>query len=143
MVAGLFGTCLAYGAEGDGILGFWSTPDRDAQFMIYKCGRQYCGKISSLREPNYSAENKEGLAGLPRRDSHNPDPRLRKRTLVGLPLLSGFHYAGHNLWEGGQIYDPDDGKEYSAMIWLDGKKDLKLRGYLGFSLFGRTETWVR
>jgi uncharacterized protein (DUF2147 family) len=143
LFAALLGTSLAYGAGGDAILGFWNTREHDARFMIYKCGTKYCGKISSLRDPNYSADNKEGLAGLPRRDIHNPDPKLRKRTLVGLPLLSGFHYSGHNLWEGGQIYDPDDGKEHSAMIWLDGKKQLKLRGYLGFSFFGRTETWVR
>ncbi|MDR3568897.1 MAG: DUF2147 domain-containing protein [Syntrophobacteraceae bacterium] len=136
-------TSLAHGAGGDAILGTWNTQDHDTRFEIYKCGMEYCGKISYLREPNYSPANKDGLAGLPRLDSHNPDPRLRKRTLLGLPLLEGFRYRGDNLWEGGKIYDPEDGRRYSCKIWTEGKNQMKLRGYMGFSLFGRTETWIR
>lgn len=144
VLLGIFlGTAFAHGAAGDAILGFWNTQDRDTQFEIYECGMQYCGKISYLREPNYSPADKDGPAGLPRLDSHNPDPLLRKRTLLGLPLLEGFRYTGENLWEGGKIYDPEDGRKYSCKIWLDGKNRLKLRGYMGFSLFGQTETWVR
>jgi uncharacterized protein (DUF2147 family) len=143
LLAVLLWTSFALGSNGDAILGVWNTRDRDTRFEIYKCGTQYCGKISYLREPNHSPANKEGLAGLPRLDTHNPDPRLRNRTLVGLPLLEGFRYMGNNLWEGGKIYDPEDGRKYGCKIWLEGKSRLKLRGYLGISLFGRTETWVR
>ncbi len=139
----LFGTTFAHGAAGDAILGFWNTQDHDTRFEFYRCGRQYCGKISYLREPNYSPGDSDGLAGLPKLDTHNPDPLLRKRTLLGLPLIGGFRYVGDNSWEGGTIYDPEDGRKYSCKIWLDGKNRLELRGYLGFSLFGRTETWVR
>lgn len=143
LLAVFLGAPFAHGAPGDAILGFWNTKDRDTRFDIYKCGTKYCGKISYMRHPNYSPTNKDGLAGRPRLDSHNPDPALRKRTILGLPLLEGFRYVGHNLWEGGKIYDPDDGEKYGCKIWLDGANRLKLRGYMGISLFGRTETWVR
>lgn len=133
----------AYGADADAILGFWNTKDREAKFEIYKCGEEYCGKISCLKYPNYPPSDKKGLAGLPKMDLENPDPTLRNRPMVGLPLLEGFRYVDENRWEGGKIYNPEDGRMYSAMLWLDGKDQLKLRGYIGFSLLGRTETWVR
>lgn len=133
----------AYGADADAILGLWSLTDRKAQFEIYKCGSEYCGKISYLSEPNYPSTEKLGFAGLPIMDLQNPDPALRGRSLLGLPLLEGFRYVGGDTWEGGRIYNPEDGKKYRCKLWLDGENQLKVRGYLGFSLFGRTETWVR
>ena len=143
MFAVLVWMSFAYGADGNAIVGFWNTQDRDTRFEIYKCGLEYCGRISYLREPNYSPADKDGVAGRPKCDSHNPDPRLRKRTLLGLPLLEGFRFAGGGTWEGGKIYNPEDGGKYSCKIWLDEKNQLKLKGYIGFSLLGRTETWVR
>lgn len=143
LLALLPATSFAQGTKADAIVGFWYTKNHHTQFDIYKCGKDYCGKISYLRHPDYPLSDKNGLAGQPKRDRHNPDPRLRKRTLLGLPLLSGFRYRGHDLWAGGKIYDPNDGGKYSCKIWLAGNNRLKLRGYIGFSLFGETETWVR
>jgi len=120
-----------------------STMDREAQFEIYKCGAEYCGKICYLKEPNYPSTEKQGLAGLPKIDLENPDPLLRRRPLLGLPLLEGFRYPGDNKWEGGTIYNPEDGIKYRCRLWLDGENQLKVRGYVGFSLLGRTETWIR
>lgn len=133
----------AYGAGADAILGLWSTMDREAQFEIYKCGEEYCGRISYLREPNYPSTDKQGLAGLPKIDLENPEPRLRERPLLGLPLLEGFRYMGGNAWEGGRIYNPEDGLKYRCKLRLDGENRLEVRGYIGFSLLGQTETWVR
>jgi len=131
------------GSDSDAILGLWNTMDRGAQFEIYKCGAEYCGKISYLKEPNYPSTDEQGLAGHPKTDRSNPDPSLRTRTLLGLPLIEGFRHTGANEWTGGRIYNPEDGRKYCCKIWLEGNNQLKLRGYLGFSLFGRTETWVR
>jgi len=39
--------------------------------------------------------------------------------------------------------DPDNGKEYKGKIWAEGNDNLKMRGYIGISLLGRTESWVR
>ena len=63
--------------------------------------------------------------------------------MKGLLILSGVRHNGDE-WGGGEILDPDNGKVYRVRVRLaDGGKKLLVRGYLGFSLFGRTETWVR
>jgi uncharacterized protein (DUF2147 family) len=131
------------GADADAIIGLWNTSDNDARIEIYRCGTAYCGRISEIDEPRYPVDDEKGMAGLPRVDRNNPDPRLRNRPLVGLMLLEGFRWTGNNSWEGGRIYSPENGKRYKALIGLTDKRHLLLRGYVGISLLGRTETWVR
>jgi uncharacterized protein (DUF2147 family) len=47
-------------------------------------------------------------------------------------------------WSGGEILDPEIGKTYRAKMQLvDGGRKLIVRGYIGFSLFGRSQTWLR
>jgi uncharacterized protein (DUF2147 family) len=60
-----------------------------------------------------------------------------------MTLLSGFIFNGKDEWEEGKIYDPVGGKTYSSYISLKDKNTIKVRGYIGFSMFGRTETWTR
>lgn len=68
---------------------------------------------------------------------------LKDRPLVGLQVLSGFKRDG-NEWSGGKVLDPESGKIYHASLTLeDGGKKLRLRGYIGVPLLGRTEHWVR
>ena len=78
-------------------------------------------------------------------DAQNPDPALRDRPLMGLKFLWGFKYkAKKNRWADGNVYDPNNGKTYSAKMSLD--KDgriLKMRGYVGISLLGRTAKFER
>jgi uncharacterized protein (DUF2147 family) len=48
------------------------------------------------------------------------------------------------VWEGGKILDPENGTEYSLRLTpIEGGAKLQVRGFLGFSLLGRTQTWVR
>ena len=52
--------------------------------------------------------------------------------------------SGEEWWESGSILDPDNGKTYRCKIRLtNGGKNLDVRGYVGISLFGRTQTWNR
>jgi uncharacterized protein (DUF2147 family) len=68
---------------------------------------------------------------------------LKDRPLVGLQILSGFVQDGHQ-WSGGQVLDPESGKIYSASLALeDGGRKLRLRGYIGVPVLGRTEHWLR
>jgi uncharacterized protein (DUF2147 family) len=68
---------------------------------------------------------------------------LKDRPLVGLQILSGFAPDGSQ-WSGGQVLDPESGKVYRATIALeDGGKKLRLRGYIGIPVLGRTEHWLR
>ncbi len=123
------------GGQGDAILGKWLTAGGKSVVEIFKCGNEYCGKIIWLKEP-LDKDGKEKL------DTKNPDESKRNRKIVGLQILSGFKYKGDNKWGGGRIYDPEKGKTYKCKAKLEGN-NLKLRGYIGFSLIGRTTAWTR
>jgi len=67
----------------------------------------------------------------------------KNQPVLGLTILKGLRRDG-DMWDGGTVLDPRTGTVYSAEIRLDdGGRLLKLRGYLGFSLFGQTVTWIR
>ena len=76
-------------------------------------------------------------------DSKNPEASLRNRQQLGLTLLVNFAFDEENLWNGGTIYNPDDGKTYSCKITMKDNQSIEVRGYVGISLFGKTETWKR
>jgi uncharacterized protein (DUF2147 family) len=68
---------------------------------------------------------------------------LKNAPIVGLEILSGLKKEGDE-YTGGQILDPENGKVYSSNLHLiDGGKKLSVRGYIGISLLGRSQTWIR
>ena len=65
------------------------------------------------------------------------------KPVVGMTIIWGMQKDGDE-WDGGTILDPKTGKTYKCSIELvDGGMKLKVRGYIGFSLFGRTQVWLR
>jgi uncharacterized protein (DUF2147 family) len=96
-------------------------------------GKLY-GKIKKILDPS----------------SKDPDPRcshcqgeLRNRPLIGLVVLWDLRKDGAQ-WSGGKVLDPESGKIYKCFISLeDGGRKLKVRGFVGFSLVGRTQYWLR
>ena len=62
---------------------------------------------------------------------------------MGLKILTDFVYEGEDTWEDGDIYDSRAGKTYSCYMKLETEKKLKVRGYIGFSLIGKTNYWTR
>ena len=64
---------------------------------------------------------------------------------VGLEIIRGGQKAeGKEVWEGGKILDPENGKEYSLRLTpIDGGRKLEVRGYIGAPLLGRTQVWQR
>jgi uncharacterized protein (DUF2147 family) len=80
-----------------------------------------------------------------RKDSNNPDPALKVRSLLGVTIFGGFSYHENDkwAWSGGWIYDPNNGKTYKCKMRLIDNETLEIRGYIGVSLFGRTETWKK
>jgi uncharacterized protein (DUF2147 family) len=132
----------ALGAADD-ILGQWKNEDGRARIEIFHCGPQFCGKISWLGRPFYTADDPKGMAGKPRVDRENPNPELRTRPLLGLQIMEGFTYKGGATWEQGSIYDPDSGKTYTSKMTLVSPGKLKIRGYVGIPLLGRTTSWTR
>ena len=127
-------TAFAQSINADAIIGTWLTGSGKGKVQVYKEGSKYSGKIVWLKEPNY--EN-----GKPKLDSENPDIAKKGTPLLGLNMLKNFVFDG-NKWHEGTIYDPETGKTYSCKITLhDGKLDV--RGYIGISLIGRTDTWFK
>jgi uncharacterized protein (DUF2147 family) len=131
------------GETGDVILGTWHTTDDKSQVVIFKDHEHYCARIASLKEPNWPANDEEGMGGKPKNDRRNPDPKLRDRPIAGLLFMSDFTYSGNNLWENGKIYDPESGKTYRCEMSLTATDELEVRGYVGIPWFGRTVVWKR
>ncbi len=71
-------------------------------------------------------------------------PPLNTQRILGMTILWGMTYVGNNTWSNGQILDPKIGKVYRCKIYLsqDGKS-MEVRGYIGISLFGRSQNWYR
>ncbi len=133
-------TPIVLSAQADRILGTWITENGTSNVEIYKhSDGKYYGKIIWLKEPN---EN-----GRPRLDKENPDPKLAKRKLMGLPLLKNFSYnSSKHQYTDGKIYDPNNGKTYDCFAWFEGKNNntLYLKGYVaGIKALGRKTTWRR
>jgi uncharacterized protein (DUF2147 family) len=139
----LWAASSAIGAETDGILGVWLTQGGKYKVEIFKCGEAFCGKVVGLAEPEYPVGDEKGMAGKAKVDRNNPEESLRSRPLLGLQIMKGFTYAGNGTWKGGTIYDPDNGKTYKCKITQPKADQLNVRGYIGISLLGRTEEWVR
>jgi uncharacterized protein (DUF2147 family) len=76
-------------------------------------------------------------------DIKNPDPVKRKNPKIGLNNLLGFTYAGEGKYENGTIYDPENGKTYKCVMMLENDSVLKVRGYIGITMVGRTDVWKR
>ncbi|MBM3554032.1 MAG: DUF2147 domain-containing protein [Alphaproteobacteria bacterium] len=127
---------LAWTAPALGANGTWLTESGGGQVEIGPCGEALCGRIVWLKEPL-------DTAGQPKRDKENPDPARRERPILGLAMLEGFRPAGENKWADGTIYNPEDGKTYSCTMTLEGNGTLKVRGYVGVPLFGKTQVWTR
>ncbi|MFN0049650.1 MAG: DUF2147 domain-containing protein [Cytophagales bacterium] len=124
------------GSEGDKILGLWEVGSKKARIKIFKSNDLYYGKIVWLKEPNYED-------GTPKIDKNNPDEAKRNVRLLGYNNLKSFKYIGDNKWEEGTIYDPENGNTYSCAIALTDQNTLDVRGFIGVTLFGRTDTWIR
>lgn len=148
LLAILLSSALATPAVADGraqadIRGLWTTDSGEAKVRIEPCGEgaaaeRLCGRIEWLEEP-LEAD------GSQKRDDENPDPALRDREILGLAILEGFPVRpdAKGVYSGGTIYDPENGKTYSCKITPSGDDELKIRGFIGVSLLGRTTVWTR
>lgn len=117
------------------IVGTWLTSSKEAKITITKKGDLYFGKISWLKEPN-------NPDGTPKTDTKNENENLRNTPILGYQILNSFKW-NDGKWEDGTIYDPKKGSTYDCVIEAPEKNVLEVRGYIGFSMFGRTDTWTR
>jgi uncharacterized protein (DUF2147 family) len=83
-------------------------------------------------------------------DPNDPHPRCHRcegafkdKPILGLQVLWGLQWDGEK-WSGGRALDPDNGKVYRCYLAMEeGHDRLKLRGFIGISLLGRTQHWLR
>jgi len=120
-------------------VGLWEQVDEktgqpESWFKIVERNGVYMGNIVKIffkpgEDENWSCDKCEG--------------NERGKPVLGLALLKGMQRQGLS-YENGTIMDPRDGAVYRALMKLspDGQK-LEVRGYLGISLFGRSQVWNR
>jgi uncharacterized protein (DUF2147 family) len=121
----------------DAIVGVWKTGEGNAMVRIYKNGEKYQGKVVWLKEPI------DPETGKPKLDKNQSDETAKKRPVLGLINIWGFLPKENNVWDEGNIYDPKNGNTYSSTMKLINTNTLEVRGYIGVSLIGRTDTWTR
>ena len=115
--------------KADDILGQYWTDTKEGKIEIYKKGNKYFGKIIWRKDA--------------RKDTKNPNKNLRNRSVVGIDFMTDFVFS-RNKWTDGEVYSIENGGTYSGKMWLEDKgKTLKMRGYVGISLFGKTATLTR
>jgi uncharacterized protein (DUF2147 family) len=127
----LFAAMLA-APSADSVIGRWKTETRNGIVEIQHCGASICGTLLTS----------DGLRANPAlKDVNNKDEALRGRKLQGITMLQGFT-RGDGVWDGGTVYNGEDGRIYKARITPVDAEHLKLRGCV-FVPFCKTETWTR
>lgn len=114
----------------DPVEGEWFNQSGSGKVKIAPCaGGKLCGTIVWLRNP----------ADAKAQDAANPDPKLKTRTIMGLPMMWGFKQAGPGKWTGGKIYDPNSGKTYDSKLSVNANGTLKVEGCI--LMVCQAQTW--
>jgi uncharacterized protein (DUF2147 family) len=129
---------LLYGADPSPV-GLWKTIDDSSGqpkglVRIREVNGQFEGKIEKIFP-------KPGDDPAPKCDKC--DGARRNQPVLGMTFLWGLMKQGDE-YQGGEILDPENGKIYRAKMKLaDSGKKLEVRGFIGVSLFGRSQVWLR
>lgn len=118
------------------VIGKWKTIDDETGVEksiveVYEFKGKIYGKIIEI----FEAKNKTRKCELCVGDD-------KDKPILGMVIIRGLSKDG-NEYNGGKIIDPKNGKAYKCYIVLEEKDKLKIRGYVGFSLLGRTQYWIR
>lgn len=127
---------FAFSISAQDVVGTWKTIDdgdgiEKSHVELYEVDGKLHGKIIEI------LEGAEGDTCVPCKGDRKDKP------LVGMEIIWGMKNK-KGTYDGGKIFDPASGKEYKCKISIGENKDeLDVRGYIGFSLIGRTQTWYR
>jgi uncharacterized protein (DUF2147 family) len=115
-------------------IGHWQTYSDGkpgGQVETYLEGGKLFGRVTMVRPGRTPQDVCEKCSG-----------ELKNKLILGMVILRNFHAQGDD-WVDGTAVDPENGKEYKGKIWAVGNDKLNMRGFIGISLLGRTENWVR
>jgi len=127
---------ISHFAQSQTVLGKWKTIDDETGqaksiVEVYEKSGKVYGKIVEILNPEKRNAVCTKCSG---KDKNAP--------ILGLMIIKDLVKDG-NEYNGGKILDPLKGEEYKCFITLDGKDKLKVRGFIGLSVFGRTQYWYR
>jgi len=116
-------------------VGTWKTIDDEdgkvkSHVTVTEVDGKLVGKVSKLIDP-------EREICTECKDDKKDQP------IVGMEIMWGLKADGEKEWNGGKIMDPKNGKTYKCKIELVNDNELNVRGFVGFALLGRTQTWYR
>lgn len=130
----LFVVCIT--SQSQTIFGKWhstneETGEVDSVIEVYKKDGKAFAKVVGIKDP----ARQNVVCDLCKGENKN-------KPILGLNILTGLEKDGDE-WSGGKILDPRNGKIYKCYIKLENANKLKIRGYIGFSLIGKTAYWTR
>ncbi len=132
-VAGANGQQLS--AKLQSAIGHWQIVNGDGkpggQADIYLVGGKLFGRVTQVRPGRTPIDVCVKCSG-----------EFKNQLILGMVFLRNFRPEGDD-WVDGTVVDPENGKEYKGKIWAVGPDKVSLRGFIGISLLGRTETWAR
>ena len=127
---------IVFNAQSQNVLGKWKTIDdktgeiKSIVEVYEKSGKVYGKVVEILR-----ADHKKDVCS-------ECEGAEKNKPILGMVIMNGLIKDGSE-YNGGTILDPENGKKYKCYITLESPDKLKLRGYIGFSLIGRTQYWIR
>jgi uncharacterized protein (DUF2147 family) len=116
-------------------VGLWQVVNSDGEpggrVETYLVGNSLFGKVVQVRPGRSDRDLCDKCSG-----------EQKNQLILGMVILRDFHAEGDD-WVDGTALDPENGKVYKGKIWAVGKDNLRMRGFIGIPLLGRTESWIR
>lgn len=127
---------MIFNAQSQNVLGKWKTVDDETGqaksiVEVYEKGGKVYGKVVEILRPEHKKDICTKCEGA---DKNKP--------ILGMIIINGLEKDDAE-YNGGTILDPQNGKKYKCYIALESPDKLKLRGYIGLSIMGRTQYWTR
>ncbi len=122
----------------DKIIGVWESVDSEVKlrFEFYQSEGKYFGKLL------YASNMFEADGKTPKKDFKNPDEKLRGRSRYGITNITNLSYKDGEYIDG-NLYNPQEGRNYIVKARLRNANEMDFRGYLGISLLGKTMRFKR
>jgi uncharacterized protein (DUF2147 family) len=122
---------------GPDIAGLWIDHTQQGAVEIKPCGTAMCGYIAWIKKPT-------DARGQPIADGNNPDPARRSTPLCGLQIIGDLSKPATGMrYNGGWIYNPEDGGKFDVDVRPVSKDQLEVHGFLGIRLLGESFIWRR
>lgn len=127
---------MIFSAQSQTVLGKWKTVDDETGeaksiVEVYEKSGKVYGKVVEILRADHKKDICTKCEGAE-----------KNKPILGMVIMENLKKDGSE-YSGGTILDPESGKKYKCYIELESPDKLKLRGYIGLSIMGRTQYWIR